>query len=66
MNHINKLLQKKFGFYFVVPSKYDLINFLSGVLLGLLIYALILVHFDWVQIGGKENDRNEMDLYKMR
>lgn len=27
MNHINKWLQKKFGFYFVVPSKYDLINF---------------------------------------
>ena len=48
MNHINKWLQKKFGFYFVIPSKYDLINFLSGVLLGLLIYALILAHFDWV------------------
>ena len=46
MNRVNKWVSKRFGFYFVYPTKNDMITFLSGVVLGLLIYGLILVHID--------------------
>jgi len=46
MNRVNKWLSKKCGFYFVLPTKSDIITFLSGVVFGLLIYGLILVHID--------------------
>ncbi len=45
VNRINKWLSKRYGFHFVFPDKSDIITFLSGVVLGLVIYGVVLTKY---------------------
>jgi len=41
MNQLNKWLSKKYGFHFVIPNRYDSINVLIGIVIGIIICWIV-------------------------